>query len=241
MAKGIFITGTDTDAGKTVVTAGLMYLLRKEGYNSCYFKSALSGAVENGNELIPGDTRFVKTVSGLKEDINVITPYIFKIPVSPHLAARLENNPIDIDVIKEKFINLKNKYDYIVAEGSGGLIVPITEEGYMMYDLIKDLKMDVIVVARAGLGTINHTVLTVKYAQSLGIDVKGIIINGYEKPNICHDDNIKTIQKLTNVPVLAVIPKMENIDVEKSEIGNMKEEFERNVDIETILECMKEI
>jgi len=103
MAKGIFIVGTDTDVGKTVVTAGLMHLLRSNGYNATYFKAALSGAFEVSNELIPGDTLIACDVSNLKESYVNITPYVYKSPVSPHLAAKIENNPIKIEVIREKY------------------------------------------------------------------------------------------------------------------------------------------
>lgn len=241
MTKGIFITGTDTNVGKTVISAGLMYLLRNSEYSACYFKPALSGAIEAEGKLIPGDTRFVKKISNLKEDYYDMTPFVFKTPVSPHLASKLENKKIHKKIIFDKFNKLKNQYDYIICEGAGGIIVPITQEGYMMYDLIKDLNMDVIITSRAGLGTINHTTLTVKYAESLGIKVKGIIINGYEKENICHDDNIEMIKKLTGVPILGIIPKMKDIDTEKLKFGSMKEVFYKNIDIKAIIDCTKEI
>jgi len=222
MAKGVFILGTDTDVGKTVIAGGMVYLLRSKGYNACYFKPVLSGATNKEERLIPGDTRFVKAVSGLKEDDENITPYIFQTPVSPHLASRIENNPIDKNIIREKFENLKSKYDYIITEGSGGLIVPLTDDGFMLYDLIKELGMSCIVVSRAGLGTINHTVLTVRYAQSIGIKIKGIIINGYTGSGLCEDDNIETIKKLTGVTVIGIIRKLNGLDVEEQRIGNVK-------------------
>ncbi|MDI3534459.1 MAG: dethiobiotin synthetase [Thermosediminibacterales bacterium] len=241
MAKGIFVIGTDTDVGKTVVTGGLVYLLRSKGYNTCYFKPVLSGAINEDGCLIPGDTRFVKAVSGLEEDYQNITPYIFKTPVSPLLASKMEDKPIDVGVIREKFQYLKSKYDYIVAEGSGGLIVPLTDDGYMLYDLVRELDMHSIVVTRAGLGTINHTVLTVRYAQSVGIRVKGIIMNGYTGCSLCEDDNIEVIEKLTEIPVIGVIHRMDGIDVEKLEMGDLKEEFEKRINVKKLIELMNQL
>ena len=241
MAKGIFIVGTDTDAGKTIVTAGLMHIMRSNGYNATYFKAALSGAYEVGNELIPGDTKIVSEVSDLKEDYENITPYVYKTSVSPHLAAKLENNPINLDLIKEKFDSLKEKYDYIIAEGSGGIICPLIadERGfYTLENLIKDLNMSVIIVARAGLGTINHTVLTVKYIESLGINIKGIIINNYIENFLCND-NIKMIEKITKVPVIG---KLENIeDINDNMVQAIRTHAEKSFSATNIVECMDEL
>ncbi|MDK2799228.1 MAG: dethiobiotin synthetase [Clostridiales bacterium] len=241
MAKGIFIVGTDTDVGKTVVSGGLMYLLLTQGYNACYFKPVLSGASIEKGQLIPGDTRFVKWISGLEEETHHITPYSFQTPVSPHLAARIENRSIDINAIQEKFEYLKSQYDYIVAEGSGGFAVPLNDKGYMLYHLIQALNIGIIVVARAGLGTINHTILTVMAAQNMKIPVKGIMINGYDASALCDNDNIKTIKRVTGLPVLGVIPKLENVYVEKLQTGNLKDVFRKEIDISSIVELMTDL
>lgn len=230
MSKGIFIVGTDTDVGKTFVTTGLISLLKFYNKNTCYFKPVLSGAILKDEALIPGDTEFVKSITGIKEDNNTLTPYIFKNPVSPHLAATLENKKIELDVIKEKLKILTNKYDYIVAEGAGGLIVPLNAEGYMLSDLILDLNMDIVIVAKAGLGTINHTLLTIEYAKKIGLKVKGIIINNYNSAKILEKDNIKMIENISKVPLLGVVPHMEKFNIEI---------FKKIFSKEKLLEIMK--
>jgi len=241
MAKGIFIVGTDTDVGKTVVTAGILHVLRSNGYNATYFKAALSGALEVGNKLIPGDAKLSCEVSNLEEAYENITPYVYKAEVSPHLAAKLENKPIDLDVIREKYDYLKKKYDYIIAEGSGGIICPLIDDErglYTLENLIKDLNMSVIIVTRAGVGTINHTILTVKYIESLGINIKGIIINNYMENSLCND-NIKMIAKLTNVPVIAKLKYIDNLK------GNMVQAIRKNSEvafsINIIEKCMNHL
>lgn len=241
MAKGVFIVGTDTDVGKTVVAAGLMHVLRSNGYNATYFKAALSGAHLVDNELIPGDTKLVSEVSNLEEAYENITPYVYKASLSPHLAAKLENKSIDLNVICEKYTNLKEKYDYIIAEGSGGIVCPLIDDERGMYtleNLIKDLNMSVIIVARAGLGTINHTVLTVKYIEALGIKIKGIIINNYKEDLLC-DDNIKMIEKLTKVSIIGKLKSIENLE------GNMVEGIRINAEKafsdKIIIECMDQL
>ncbi len=241
MAKGIFIVGTDTDVGKTVVTAGLLHILRSKGHRAIYFKGALSGAIEDGNKLIPGDTDLVSQVSGLKETYENITPYIFKTAISPHLAAQIEDKPIDLNIIKAKFEKLKEKYDFIIAVGSGGIICPLInrdEEIYTLGDLIKDLNMSTVVVARGGVGTINHTVLTVKFIESMGIKVKGIIINNYED-NYITKDNIKVIEKLTGISIVGKFKTIDNLD--KGNIDNIRTAASRIFNDKSIIEWMEEL
>ncbi|TCO74764.1 dethiobiotin synthase [Marinisporobacter balticus] len=237
MSKGIFIVGTDTDVGKTVVSAGLMHLLRSSGYNACYFKPVLSGAVLKNGKLIPGDTHFVKTIANIPQSLEDMTPFMFQTPVSPHLASEIENIPIQINRIKQQFEYLKQKYPYIVVEGAGGLVVPLKDQ-YMLYDLIKDFNLSIVVIARAGLGTINHTLLTVNFAKYIGIEVKGIILNGYDPSDLCHVDNRKTIESFINIPTLT-LPKLENIDVEKIQWGNLKTSIEKNISIDLFIKWMK--
>lgn len=241
MAKGVFIVGTDTDVGKTIVTAGLMHVLRSNGYNATYFKAALSGALEVGGKLIPGDTKIVSEVSKLEEAYENITPFVYKAAVSPHLAAKIENNPIDLNMVKEKYNYLKENYDFIIAEGSGGIICPLIDDErgvYTLENLIKDLGMEVIIVARAGLGTINHTVLTVRYIQCLGIKIKGIIINNYEEQLLC-DDNIKIIEKLTKIPIIG---KLKTIDkLEDNIIEGIKANAEKAFSLGKVLDYMEEL
>lgn len=241
MAKGIFIVGTDTDVGKTVVTAGIMHILRSNGYNAAYFKAALSGALEVDNNLIPGDTELVSEVSKLQEPYENMTPYIYKAPVSPHLAAKLENNPIDLKVIKNKYNYLKEKYDFIVAEGSGGIVCPLIsdERGiYTLENLIKDLNMSVIIVARAGVGTINHTVLTVKHMENLGVKIKGIIINNY-KEELPYSDNVRIIEELTKIPIIGKLKTIEDIEINR--IYSIRTNSENAFSIQKIIECMEEL
>lgn len=226
--KGIFITATDTDAGKTFITAGILYLLRKNGFNASYFKAALSGAEKANGELVPGDTDFVCKVSGLSEDYNLLTPFVYETAVSPHLASKLEGNPIYLDRVLENYNKIKEKYDFIVAEGSGGIICPLnwSDNKVLLEDLIKSLNMSTILVTKATLGTINHTVLTVRYMESIGIDIKGIIVNLFNDNDPCHLDNIKMIKELTGKEILAVINE-KNTDFKEDKINFLKSEFDK--------------
>lgn len=226
-SKGIFITGTDTDVGKTYISAMIMKSLVKSNINVTYFKAALSGADEIDNKLIPGDAKYVCDISGIDPNYDEMVSYTFKTAVSPHLASVIEDKEIKLEKIKYDFENLSNKYEFILAEGSGGIVCPIKiddNECILLEDIIKLLGFEVLVVARSSVGTINHTVLTVKYLEEKNIKIRGIILNEYDKNNIVHADNAKVIEKLTNVNIVAFIPKYQN------------ESDDINIDLEKILE-----
>lgn len=229
MGKGIFVIGTDTDIGKTFVTGGLVYKLRESGYNAIAFKPIQSGGIlgEKDN-LIPPDIKYVKEVCEIKNDYSEMNTYCLEEEVSPHLAAKIEN----VDILKENIINqyneLINKYDYVVVEGAGGIVVPLIEDKYFVYDLIKDLNLDVVIVASAGVGTINHTVLTNEFLKQNNINSKGIIINKYDD-KFYEKDNIQMIEKLTK---LEVIQRLRNI--ESTTIDNIKDEY-KSLCLEKIL------
>lgn len=218
MSKGIFITGTGTDIGKTYVTALIVKKLRDLGLNACYFKAAVSGNEKNNNVLIPGDAEYISKVANIKEDLSKMVPYVYENAVSPHLASQIEGNPVDMDVVKKYYKNISEKYDYIVMEGSGGIVCPIRfdKKKIWLVDIIKELSLDTIVVADAGLGTINNVVLTIEYMKQRNINVRGIILNHYNKGNLMEEDNKKMIEYCTNIPVIACVEKDEkeiNIDI----------------------------
>ncbi len=219
MTKGIFVTATGTDVGKTYISGLLVRKLRAEGLNCGYYKPALSGAEITNEKLIPGDCQYVLTTSGLNIDPLECVSYVFKPALSPHLAAK---NPIKIDKIINDFNTIKQKYQYIVVEGAGGIVCPFNiKENILLPDIIKALNLDIIIVASAQLGTINSTVLTVEYAKQKEINVKGIILNEYNPEDIMHVDNKKCVELLTGIPVIATVKKnqkdliVDNVVLEK--------------------------
>ena len=211
MSKGLFVLGTGTDIGKTYVTGLLLKYLRDNGYDATYFKAALSGALrDENNNLIPGDAVEVLTMANLDEYTDFLVPYIYETAVSPHLASHIEGNPVELDKVKEAYDKVSQKYDYIVMEGSGGIVCPIRYEGkddennIMLEDIIKFLNLDVILIADAGLGTINSIVTTVEYLKNRNIHVCGIIMNNY-KDQLMENDNIRMVEDLCDVPVIAKV------------------------------------
>lgn len=206
MTKGIFITATGTDVGKTYISALIVKTLREQGLNCGYYKPALSGAEVVDGKIIPGDCNYVFNRAGIAANPLNYVSYIFKPALSPHLAAKIENNPIKLDKIKKDFKRISTEYDFLLTEGAGGIVCPFNmEENLLLPDVIKSLGLDIIIVAQAALGTINSTVLTVEYAKLHGINVKGIILNCYDEKDIMQVDNKIQIEKLTGVKVIATV------------------------------------
>ena len=208
MAKKIFITGTGTDVGKTYISALIVKKLRETGFNCCYYKPVMSGVVELAGKLIDSDVNYVIQTADLSVEAEACVSYWWKEAVSPHLAAKRSNQVIDIDKIKYDYAQLCKKYDYLLIEGAGGITCPLVineNEKYLIKDLIWELGLSILIVADAGLGTINSTLLTVDYAKANGIEIEGIILNNYDSNNIVHWDNLEQIEILTGINVVATV------------------------------------
>lgn len=209
MGKALFITGTGTDIGKTYVTALIVKKLREAGLDGGYYKAALSGAIpDSAGKLLPGDALCVNRVAGLGEQTEHLVTYVYRDAVSPHLAAKINHLPIDLDRVKADFARAKARHDYLTMEGSGGIICPIRwdEEHILLEDIIKKLDLGVLVISNAALGSINNCVLTISYLKQKNIPVRGIILNNYDGSNFMQADNKRMMEEITAVPVLACVP-----------------------------------
>jgi dethiobiotin synthetase len=223
MAKGFFITGTDTGVGKTIIAAALIKATNILGINVCGMKPVETGCSREGNTLIPSDGMFLKSIAHMDEPINQITPCCLEHPLAPMVAAELEGITIDLDRIKKSFEQLTKKYQSIIVEGVGGLLVPISKN-YFIYNLAKELGLPLIVVSRPTLGTINHTLLTVNYALREGITVAGIIIN-YTYPfesGLAEETNPQVIKQLSPVPLIGIFPYLNSLSDETFEGAVLK-------------------
>ena len=210
LAKGIFITATGTDIGKTYISSLIVKKLREQGINCGYYKPALSGAEIIEDKIIPGDCDYVFKQANILLNPEDYVSYIFKDAVSPHLAAQISANPIKLEKIKSDFERIKQEFDYLVIEGAGGIACPFNLESktkLLLPDIIKALNLDIIIIASASLGTINSTLLTVEYAKQHGIHIKGIILNNYDEKNFMQQDNRKQIAALTGIKVIATVKK----------------------------------
>lgn len=208
MARGLFITGTGTDMGKTYVAGLMVKKLARAGKNPGYYKAAMSGnARREDGSLIPGDALYVRQVSGITQPLEEMCPYVYEHAWSPHLAARVEGNPVCLEAVKRGYQAVCARYDYVTVEGSGGILCPIRfdETRLWLEDVVKELGLASVIVADAGLGTINSVVLTAEYMRAKGLPVKGVIFNRFHPGDRMEEDNLVMCQLRTGLPVLAKV------------------------------------
>jgi dethiobiotin synthetase len=196
-AEGLFVTGTSTEVGKTVVGAAIARTLAAEGKRVAVFKPAVTGL----DEGVETDHALLRRASGSAQSDEEIAPYRYGPPASPHLAAALAGEEIDPERLRQAAAAATDGADAIVCEGVGGLLVPLSP-GYLVRDLAADLGYPLVVVAGSGLGTINHTLLTVEAARAAGLEVALIVLTPWpEQPTEIEHSNRETIAALTGVPV----------------------------------------
>lgn len=208
--RGLFICGTDTDAGKTVATVLLGRALLDAGIAIDFYKPVQSGGQWVDGKLIAPDVELYKTVLPTTE---TRYSYLFETPSSPHYAAALEETAIDSETLTTYLTSPPPGIDLLLAEGAGGLYVPLDAQGTCIIDLIEKSYYPAIIVARTGVGTINHTLLTVEALRNRGIPIEGLIFSNTTPVN--EDivaDNLAMISKLTNLPTIGTIPYIENIE-----------------------------
>ena len=208
MGKALFVTGTGTDIGKTYVTGLIVKCLRDAGLSAGYYKAALSGAeVAADGTLLPGDALHVARVAGL-DAADVTVSYVYRDAVSPHLAAQIEHRPMDFAKVAEDYRRAKERTDYLTVEGSGGIICPLRwddDEHVVLDDLAVRLGLAALVVADAGLGTINAAVLTAEHLHARGIPLRGFIFNNWQG-GLMQEDNVRMVEEITGARVLARVP-----------------------------------
>ena len=200
MNRGVFITGTDTGAGKTHVTGLLLRELRRRGVKAAAFKPISCG--EGGRN----DAHIYHELMDREVPLDVINPIHLKHPLAPSVAAKLERRRINLRVVFSSYRSLITNYEVVLVEGAGGLMVPILDD-YYVADLAKALKLPLLVVARLGLGTINHSLLTVRQAQAHGLKVAGIVLNDTVggRRGLAARTNIEVVPALCRVPLLGVV------------------------------------
>ena len=205
MTHGIFVTGTGTEIGKTVIAGGLAACLKAVGMHVGVMKPISTGDT--------ADARFLKHAAQVDDALSAINPIYLRHPLAPSVAARMEDQEIDLSRVETAFTALQQKYDFVIVEGVGGIAVPIRDD-FLVAQLIAQLKLPVLIVATAGLGTLNHTLLTVTFAKQFSIHIAGIVLNGLrpETAGLAEATNPVEIEKLTGIPVLGVVPYQKQLD-----------------------------
>lgn len=252
--KGIFVTGTDTNVGKTVVAAALAAALKIDGVDVGVMKPVQTGALPDNdtNQLLSvlggappaslraPDAEYLKATAGVDDPMRLICPSMYITPVAPMVAAEFEGRPVNVGAILSAYRDLAARHDFVVVEGAGGITVPLTED-YLMADLARAMGLPILVVARPSLGTINHTRLTVEYAKAAGLEVVGVVINRCPaRPDIAERTNPAVIERLCKVPVLAQLSDDGGVDIDKCLAGNTVEALRKSGLLEKLRERLGE-
>lgn len=203
MSGALLVTGTDTGVGKTVVAAGLAAALRRRGVDAGVMKPFASGARRGRSE----DAERLRAAAGVEDPLDLINPVLFRLPLAPSVAARLEGRTVDVAAARAAFRTLSRRHDRLVVEGVGGLLVPIRAR-WTVAHWARAWRLPLLVVARPALGTINHTALTVHAARSFGLRVLGLVVNHHARTRagLAERTNPAALAAETGVPVLAEIP-----------------------------------
>jgi dethiobiotin synthetase len=232
--RGLLITGTDTNIGKTVVAGGLARLLSDRGENIGVMKPVETGCPEEG---WPNDAAFLVKSARVDDPMDLVVPCRFAEPLAPLVAARRQGSIVDVEAIRTAFGELTTKYDRLLVEGAGGLSVPLTED-MDTAELAALLGLKVLVVARPGLGSLNHTFLTVHYARAHGLTVIGVVISGYDPrtEDVAELTNPEVIESLCAVPLLGLIPKSDHVDTPEG----AAEAVNRGIHLDRLLNAWEE-
>lgn len=228
MTEGIFVIGTDTGVGKTVVAAGIAGALYRRGIDVGVMKPISSGFRE--------DARFLMRSVDSEDPMDLVNPVHLRLPLAPYVAARLLKKRIDLKKIERAFRILSRTHRFLIVEGAGGLLVPI-QRNFLMIDLVKRLKLPVLIVARATLGTINHTLLTVGALREMKIPIAGILLNGLDAKHrdLALRTNPQVLKEFSHQPIVGILPRLEGVDVRRCRYGGLFEGVEKEVRISSLL------
>ena len=196
--SGVFITGTDTGVGKTFITLALARALMARGIDVGVMKPISCGPMDDN------DAVYLKKELKISDPLDLINPIRLRLPLAPYAASAILRKKIDLKKIFKAFKKLLITHEIVLVEGVGGVLVPI-KKNYFAADLAKDLNIPAIIVARAGLGTINHTLMTIEALKARKVDILGIIMNGYKDKDISERTNAVVISEHSKIPILAKV------------------------------------
>jgi dethiobiotin synthetase len=203
---GLFITGTDTGVGKTLVTAGIARALRQQGHEVRVCKPVATGASWVDGRWLSEDTAILADAAGLSGQWELVTPWAFPDPVAPPVAAQRSGSRLRLAEITAAVRQRRKPGAALLVEGVGGLLCPLTEQETVA-DLVAELRLPLIVVARRSLGTLNHTLLTLEVAHHRGLAVAGVIVNEVEPAQgLAAATNVEELRRRIDRPVLVVLP-----------------------------------
>lgn len=208
----LFITGTDTGSGKTLVTGGLGLALKSLGIDVGVMKPVETGCRRKGKSLIPEDAAYLTDLLGIDDDPDLVTPYCFRAPLAPYLAGEKEGVSVSLSTISGALRQLTSRHDCVLVEGAGGLLVPLSKR-VTYAEMCRRLGLTFILVVGNRLGAINHTLLTLRAAEGLGLTCRGILLNSVEKTrDLAQRTNRRALETLSGARVIGEIPFLASTD-----------------------------
>ncbi len=226
--KSYFITGTDTDVGKTIIAAGMARAFSDMGINVGIMKPFAAGKKQT-SDFQSEDTQILAKAARITEPESLLTPQFFPIPASPYTAAQNLGITVNLDLVLDSYKKLSEKHDVMLIEGMGGLMTPILKN-YFVSDLIGDMNSEAIIVSRSRIGTVNHTVMTTKLCSQYNISVKGIIINNFDYEGYAVSELKRDFEDLTSLRVLGIIPHLDDLSIE-----NVAKIINNEIDLKSLL------
>jgi dethiobiotin synthetase len=226
--KSLFITGTDTDVGKTYVTAGLAVTLRKMGIDVGVMKPFAAGTPQK-NGFKSEDVEILAQSAQVSDPENLMNPQFFKMAASPYTASKSLKVKVNVNSVISSFKKLSKLHSMLLVEGMGGIMTPILKN-YFVTDLIKEMKLPTVIVTRSKVGTVNHTIMTCKMCEKYKIPIKGIIINNFDSGGYSVKTLKRDLESLTGIPVLGTIPFIKNLGDD-----SLYRNFKKNIDVDSLL------
>lgn len=210
--NGVFITGTDTGVGKTLVACAWIHAARAAGLNVGAMKPIAAGAAMRDGTLANDDTDAMLAALGWPPArASTVTPLMLKEPIAPHIAARLEDRAIDLDALHAAFVRIASAHEYVVVEGVGGFLVPLDERRHTGH-LARRMGLPAVMVVGMRLGCLNHALLTAQAVEREGLEVAGWVASCITPQMPCRDENIETLKRWLPAPHLGTIPYMQSPD-----------------------------
>jgi dethiobiotin synthetase len=226
--KSLFITGTDTDVGKTYVTAGLAVTIRKMGIDVGIMKPFAAGTpTKKGYKS--EDVDILARAAQVSDPEHLMNPQFFNMAASPYTASQKLKVKVRVAQTLASFNKLSKLHEMMLVEGMGGIMTPILKN-YFVTNMIKDMNIPAVIVTRSKVGTVNHTIMTCKICENFKIPIKGIIINNFDSGGYNISILKRDLQKLTGVPVLGTLPFIENLSDD-----SLYKNFKKNVKVSALI------
>ncbi|MHC4644258.1 MAG: dethiobiotin synthase [Planctomycetota bacterium] len=226
---GLFITGTDTGVGKTLIAGAIAGILTEDGLKVGVFKPIATGCRRDWEGVISDDTEFLSRCANSELPLSTITPVGYLTPAAPIVSAAREGRSIEFSRIAGAYEDTCRHSDLVLVEGIGGVRVPLTVE-FDLLDLAAEFDLPLVIVTRPNLGTINHTLMTIDSVRAAHLKIAGVVINGYDatRAEVAEETAGQIIAQCSGVNVLCVAPFDETVDIKKVSLGEVVVDSLRN-------------